>query len=205
MHQIAIIGAGGHARECLETARAMGLEVVCLFDDDRMLWDTEVLGAPVRTGGLDAVSDLDRNTALVIGVGDNARRRDIAGRFEGRSFATLVHPFAWVSPSAELAEGAVVHPGAVVQAEARIGRHAILNTSASASHGVVIGDFAHIAVGARLAGIVTVGQGALVGAGVAARPGARIGDWATVGAGAAVIGDVADGVTAYGEGRARPR
>lgn len=205
MHQIAIIGAGGHAKECLETARAMGLDVVCLFDDDRNRWGTDILGVEVRQGGLAAVEALDRNTALIIGIGDNAVRREVDARYGHRPFATLVHPFSWVSPSAELWPGAVVFAGAVVQADARLGRHSILNTGASVSHDVSVDDFAHVAVGARLAGGVSVGEGALIGAGVVARPGANVGEWATVGAGAAVIGDIAAGTVAYGEGVARPR
>lgn len=205
MSQIAIVGAGGHARECLEAARAMGSDVACLFDDDPGLWGERILGVEVREGGLDAVSGLEAGTALVIGVGDNAARRRIAERLAGRVFATLVHPFTWVSPSAELGDGAVVFAGAVVQAQARIGRHAIVNTGATLSHDVEVGDYAHAAVGAHLAGSVRAGEGALIGAGAAARPGAVIGDWAVVGAGSAVIRDVPAGAVAHGDGAARPR
>ncbi|WP_417516768.1 acetyltransferase [Minwuia sp.] len=205
MGQIAIIGTGGHGRECIEAARAGGIDVVCLIDENASLWGSRVLDVEVARDGLNAISRLSGDVDLLVAVGDNAARKRIVADLTGRSFATLIHPFSWISPTARIGEGAMIFAGCVVQNGAQVGRHGILNTGATLSHDCATGDFSHVAVGARLAGNVTIGAGALIGAGVAARPGASVGDWATVGAGAVVIDDVPAGATAFGQGRAVPR
>lgn len=205
MRPLAIIGTGGHARECIEAARAAGREVGCLLDEDPTQWGTMVHDVRVAEGGLSAIAALSKDVELLIAVGDNQARARIASQLSGLTFATLVHPFSWVSPTARISDGAMIFAGCVIQSGATVGQHGILNTSASLSHDCAMGDFSHVAVGAHLAGNVTVGEGALIGAGVAARPGVSIGSWATVGAGSAVVADVPDGKVVYGNANARPQ
>jgi len=205
MRKLAVIGSGGHARETIEAAQAAGFAIQCLLDDAKANWGRDVLGLPVLPGGLAAVSDLGEDVELVVAIGDNRARARIAGALKGRRFATIIHPFSWISPTARIGVGAMIFAGVVVQTEAIVGDHAILNTGATISHDVVADDCCHVAVGAHMAGNVHVGEGAKIGAGAAARPGARIGNWATVGAGAVVIQDIPDGMTAFGGGVARIR
>ena len=205
MERIAVIGAGGHARETIDAARAAGLDVIAVIDENEALWGREVSGVSVLSGGLSAIEGLEPETGVVVAIGDNPARRRIAAACAGRRFTTVIHPFSWISPGAKIGEGAMIFAGCVVQTGASIGAHVILNTGATVSHDCQVGAFSHIAVGAHLAGNVTVGEGVLIGAGVTARPGARIGDGATVGAGASVIADVPAGATAFGAGNARPR
>lgn len=205
MGRLAIIGTGGHARECIEAARAAGYAVTCLLDENEDRWGQQVLDAPVAPGGLRAIRELDSDIELLVAVGDNRARQRIAGDLPDAAFATLIHPFSWISPSAVIGEGAMIFAGCVVQAECRVGRHAILNTSASLSHDCTVGDFSHVAVGAHLPGNVNVGAGTLIGAGATARPGVSVGAWATVGAGSAIVSDIPDGAVAFGSGNARAR
>lgn len=205
MERIAVIGAGGHARETIDAARAAGHEVIAIIDENEALWGSEILNAPVLPGGLTAIDALAPDVRLVVAIGDNPARRRVAGAIAGRRLATLIHPFSWISPGAAIGEGVMIFAGTVVQTGAVIGAHVIVNTGATVSHDCRIGDFSHIAVGAHLAGNVTVGEGVLIGAGATARPGVRIGDGAIIGAGAAVVSDIPPDVTAYGSGNARPR
>jgi acetyltransferase EpsM len=205
MSRLAIIGTGGHARECIEAARAVGHEIVGLLDEDSARWNTKVLGITVSDGGLSAATGFDGDVEWLIAVGDNRARSNIATRLPNLSFATLIHPFSWISPSASIAPGAMIFAGCVVQSGVSVGQHAIMNTSSSLSHDCVAGDFCHVAVGVHLAGNVTVGQGAIIGAGVTARPGVMVGNWATIGAGSALVSDIPDGATAYGDANAVPR
>lgn len=205
MGRLAIIGTGGHARECIEAARASGWEITCLLDENEQRWGTSVSEVSVARGGLEAVRELDSGVKLLVGVGDNRARARIAKELADAAFATVIHPFSWVSPTAEISAGAMIYAGCVVQTGCHVGRQAILNTSASLSHDCSAGDFSHVAVGAHMAGNVIIGEGALVGAGCAARPGVAIGDWAIVGAGSAIVADIPDGATAFGNGNARVR
>lgn len=195
-----IVGAGGHAKVVIETARAMGcFQLAGVLDDDPARVGAEVLGVPVR-GAIDAetVARLGVEQA-VLAIGSNQVRAELAARLDGLvCWATLIHPSAVIAPTVRLGEGTVVFAGAVIQPDAVLGRHVIVNTGASIDHDCVVGDVAHIAPGVRLAGNVCVGRGAFLGIGSCAIPGSRIGDWATIGAGGVVLGEIPTGVVAKG-------
>jgi sugar O-acyltransferase (sialic acid O-acetyltransferase NeuD family) len=192
--EVLVAGAGGHAKVVIATLQAAGFEVAGVLDDDAAKLGTSVLGVRV-VGGTEMASGSDR--PLVLAIGSNAARRDLAARLACR-WATVVHPGAIVHPSVRLGPGAVVFAGAVVQPDTVIGAHAIVNTGARIDHDCVIGDFAHVAPGCALAGAVRVGEGAFCGIGSAVIPGVSIGAWAVVGAGAAVVRDVPGGATIAG-------
>lgn len=199
-----VLGASGHAKVVIETLRASGWVVMAAFDDDPGLLGVAVLGAAVI--GPIAQWCTQQVEPAIVCIGSNRARQRVAARAIGGRFATAVHPFAWVAPSATLGEGTVVLAGAVIQADASIGGHVIVNTGASIDHDCKIGDLVHVAPGARLAGGVVVGEGALIGIGAVVIPGIHIGAWATVGAGAAVVRDVSESATVVGvPARVQPR
>jgi sugar O-acyltransferase (sialic acid O-acetyltransferase NeuD family) len=200
MSRLWIIGAGGHAKVAIDTARAAGLaEPAGVLDDDPSRQRTTVLGVPVRGAtDLETIKKLGAERAI-LAIGSNCARSQLAGRLDGHVvWATLIHPAAVVSESARIGEGTVVFAGSVIQPEATIGRHVIVNTMACIDHDCAIGDFAHIAPGVRLAGNVYVGEGAFLGIGSCVIPGSRIGEWATVGAGGVVVDNVPVGAVAKG-------
>jgi sugar O-acyltransferase (sialic acid O-acetyltransferase NeuD family) len=189
--EIVVIGAGGHAKVLITTLTARGFSIAAVFDDDDTKWGVDAQGTRVSR------IDRERGGNGIIGIGDNAQRREMA-RALSFEWRTVVHPSAFVHPSAKLGRGTVVFAGAVVQPDAVIGDHVIVNTGATVDHDCVVGDYAHLAPGVHLAGSVQVGEGAFLGIGSVVIPGVRIGHWSTLGAGAAAIRDVADGVVAVG-------
>ena len=193
--QLTVIGAGGHAKVVISTARAAGWHVGMAFDDDPAKIGGEVLGVPV-VGPVSEVLNADVGVA-VLACGGNRVRARLAGEFDF-DWVSIVHPAATVHDSVEIAAGAVIFAGAVVQPDAIVGKHAIVNTGATIDHDGVIGPFAHIAPGANLAGEVDIREGAFVGIGAAVIVGCSIGAWAVLGAGAVATTDVAAGVTAVG-------
>lgn len=189
---IIVVGAGGHAKVVIATARAAGRRVVAVFDDRT---DIDVLAGVPIAGPVRAAAG--RPEGAVIAIGHNATRERLATELDVR-WTAVVHPAAVVDESVAIAEGAVVFAGVVLQPDARVGCHAIVNTGATIDHDCAIGDFAHVAPGVHLCGNVSVGRGALIGVGACARPGVRIGDRAVVGAGAAVVSDLAGDATYTG-------
>ena len=81
--------------------------------------------------------------------GDNALRRRWLQTLRAASYRVpaLVHPRAWVSPSARVAEGAVVLALAGVGAGSTVEEGAIVNLGALIDHDCVIGACAHVAPG----------------------------------------------------------
>ncbi|MBQ9572900.1 MAG: hypothetical protein IJR22_05870 [Acidaminococcaceae bacterium] len=60
---------------------------------------------------------------------------------------TLVHPTAYVSPSATVGAGTVVEPKAVINTNSQIGQGCIISVGTVVDHDCVIGDFCHINAG----------------------------------------------------------
>jgi len=202
---IVVYGAGGQAKVALELLEQAGRgegEIVGMVDDNPALVGTKVDGVAVL-GGLERLAELVRECRIdsaCIAVGDNALRKRWGehARGLGLRLPVLVHPNAYVSPTATLGAGTVVMAGAVVATHALIGELCIINTGAVVDHDCQIGDCVHVAPGAVLTGGVRVGSGSLVGAGATVLPGRSIGEDAIVGAGAVVLEDVAGNATVVG-------
>ncbi len=198
---IVVVGSGGHAKVVVATARAAGWKVTRVVDDDAARWGQAVLG--VAIDGRSALALDDPAALVIVAIGDNATR-DRVTRGARCTFATLVHPRAFVDETVRLGAGTVVFAGAVIQPDARIGCHTIVNTSASIDHDCVIGDAVHVAPGVHLSGAVTLGDGVLMGIGSHAIPAVAIGAWSTIGAGATVVRSIPARTVAVGV-PARPR
>ena len=191
---VAVLGAGGHARVIISTLRAANYNPCIVFDDTEDLWGQKSFGV-VIDGQISRINDFDQ--LVVIAIGDNAARQRIASQFEC-DWLTLIHPFTWVDPTSSVGSGTVVFAGAVIQAAAKVGSHAIVNTRASVGHDCEIGDFTHVASAVHMGGYAKLGTGSVMAVGSTARNGVSIGDWTVVGVGAAVVSDLPDHVVAVG-------
>ena len=205
MTALLILGCGGHAKVVAETALAGGRFISIAFVDDRCSSPGDlpiVLGWPVLGPLAHALEPSLREqfAAAVVAIGHSATRLHWLEqlRAAGYELPVLIHPSAWVSPSAQIGPGSVLFAQVVVQAQVWIGAGAILNTSCSVDHDVQLADGVHVCPGARLAGEVHVGERSWVGIGASLIQQIRIGCDVTVGAGAAVLRDLPDGVTAVG-------
>jgi len=189
---VVIYGAGDQGLVVAEAAELAGFDVTG-FVDDRVTPGTVVGRWPVL--------DEDPGCAMIVGIGDNMARcrRTREATEAGRTLATVVHPAAWVSPSAVVGAGVFIGPQAVVHAGAQIDRGVIVNSGAVVEHHCHVHDGAHIAPNATLCGRVRVGRCTLIGAGAVVLPVMTIGDDVIVGAGSVVTGDVPDRLTVAGD------
>ncbi|MDB4945196.1 MAG: hypothetical protein JWP97_4730 [Labilithrix sp.] len=200
-------GSAGHAKVLANLLAARGRRVVALFDNDPGA-TSSIAGVPLFVGraglerwraGIDDVSRI-RGVAA-IGGHRGPDRLAVQALFEAQGVAVaeaLVHPAAFVCPSASLGAGSQVLGMAVVASEARLGRACILNHKASADHESVLGDGVHLAPGSTLCGCVTLGDHVMIGAGAVVLPRVTIGAGTMVGAGSVVTRDLPAGVVAYG-------
>ncbi|HVS71832.1 MAG TPA: acetyltransferase [Phycisphaerae bacterium] len=200
---VVVYGAGGQARVLLELMDRAGIcPLAGLVDDNPALTGAKIDGLPVL-GTVEKLTGYIRVYRIhraVIAMGDNSLRKKFAehARSLGLRLPVLIHPNAYVSPTAQLGEGTVVMAGAVVSAHCKVGELCIINTRACLDHDCELGDCVHVAPGATLTGNVTVGNETLIGAGSTILPGLIVGDQSIVGAGATVIRDVPSNNTVVG-------
>ena len=193
--KLLIVGAGGHARSCIDVIHASNrFTIQGLIGLGNQMGQT-VLGYPVI--GTDNDLELYRSNCeyAFIGIGQiktASVRQNLYGNLRalGYTFPIFISSKAYVSSFASLCNGTIVMPGAVIGAGANVGENSIINSQALVEHNTFIGDHCHISTGARINGNVDVGKGSFIGSGAILREGVRIGENSVIGAGQVILKDV---------------
>lgn len=184
-----MLGAGGHAKVLLSLAHAAGWMVVGICDPALARQGISEWRGVSVLGDDEALEGVDiENIALINGLGHvvgSTARQKVFERLQaqGFHFPPLIHPHAWIDPSARLSAGVQVMAGAIIQADAFIGPNCIINTNASVDHDCWLEGNIHIAPSATLCGDVGVETGTFIGCGANIIQGIRISHDAVVGAG----------------------
>ena len=200
MQKIVILGATGGCVDILDTildvnsaALSPLYDVVGFLDDREDLRGTRVLGVPVL-GPFSTVTGY-RDCHFITGIGSPynywRRERIIDGLgIPSERFATIVHPTASLSGSAELGFGTVVHQNVTITTGAKIGTNVLILPQSVISHGDVIGDFSIVNAGVCLGGDVKIGRCCYIGSRSSVRQDVEIGDHSQIGMGSVVLNDV---------------
>lgn len=196
---VVVVGAGGHAKVCIELLQAMGEEVAyCVGGDDS---PDRCVGIPVLKGDENLLHLREAGYArLFVAIGSNKLRTRLATLAidQGYELVNAISPRAIISPSVHMGSGVAVMAGAVINAEATIGDLVIVNTGATIDHDCQIGESVHIAPQCGLAGNVVVGRQSFLGIGCKVIPELLIGENVILGAGSVVIHDIASNMIAVG-------
>lgn len=208
IERIAIIGAGGCARELawlLEDISAAAQKgdrqystLGYLRSDAKHpgLYDSPVLGD---------FSWLESNhvDGLVMGIGSPAIRLALAAQLKEQfphiSWPALVHPtVVGQRGTMELSEGVVLCAGSSATVNVHFEAFSFINVSCTIGHETVIGSGCVVNPGANIAGGVRLGRGVLVGTGAQVLQYLNVGEGAQIGAGAVVTKDVMPYTTVVG-------
>ena len=139
-----IIGAGSFSTEVEELAMLLGYDGIAFLDDN----PDKALSHPV----IGTINDIEkycgRYDNAIVALGNNKSRMDYHNILEsfGFNIPVLIHPTAYVSPDAILAQGCIVRTFAVVGRFAELGKAVILNIGAKVDHHCVIGDGSHLLI-----------------------------------------------------------
>lgn len=193
---LVLIGAGGHGKVVLDAIQVCGMSAL-VFDRDPLKTGKRLLREEILLFSFEEVSESD---SVHIAIGDNETRCDLATQIKSVTgkLASVVHPSAVVSETAEIDTGVFVAARAILGPNTSVGVGSIINHGAVVDHDCSIGLYSHVAPGAILGGGVSVGDGVLIGSGAVVLPGKRIGDRACIGSGAVVTKDVPAGQTLTG-------
>lgn len=194
---ILLVGAGGHARACIDVIEAEGQYTVAGLVGVRDEIGKRILGYPV----LGADSELPvllgkvRHALVTIGqikTPEIRIRLFDAIKQSGCALPAIISPRAHVSKYAMIGEGTIVMHGAIVNAGATVGRNCIVNSQALVEHDCEIGEHCHIATAAAVNSGVCIGTGTFIGSNACVRQGTRIGKRCVIGMGQRVLVDCPD-------------
>lgn len=207
MKKIAVIGAGGFAREVEFLIRDINATdggwsfVGFLVSDTSLLRDTDSRDRVL--GDLDWLSKPPAVDALVFGIGNPQVKLRIAAEVETNfpniEWPALIHPTAKFDRDSAIVErGVVVCAGCVGTVNLHLREFAMLNKGCMIGHEAVIGRSAVVNAAANISGGVILEEGVLVGTGASILQYRTIGKNAVVGSGAVVVKDVEAGTTVFG-------
>lgn len=196
-NSIVIVGGGGHCKALIDLIRAEGkYHIIGVVDDDPNL--TQVLDIPV-IGNSNTLTDLAQKglTKAINAIGGISNikvRINIEQKIKaaGLIIPNVIHPTAYLEPSAKLAQGIQVFAHAYIGSEVNIKENALINTGVIISHDCQIAAMANLSPGAILAGNVSIGQNTLIGMGVTINLGVSIGENCKVGNSAVIKSSVPD-------------
>ncbi len=201
--RIIIYGGGGHGKTLIELVRAAGTYSVSGIVDDGLPVGEEILGVPVL-GGSDSLPGLcSQGFRLAVnGVGGINHVETRIKVFEilteaGFHCPAVVHPTAYIEPSAQLEDGVQVLALSYVSSAARIGFGTVINAGVVVSHDCILGKVVNLSPGAMLAGGVVIEDYAQVGMAATINLNITVGRYARIGNGATVKKDVPAGTVVH--------
>jgi len=192
-----IIGAGGFAKQLIETISQLKLtENVSFYDDTSDIRTSVFNRFPIIKSEKEAIEFFEKGDAtFVIGVGDPKDRKILFNKFNQLNTlpVNLISPQASVSDYVERIEtGIAILPGAVIEGGVILSKGVLVNVGAIVTHETYVGEFSAISPGAILLGECSIGSCTTIGAGAIVLPKIVIGKNVIIGAGAVVNRDVSD-------------
>lgn len=139
-----ILGAGEHGHAVKEIARSINNKA---FQNISFLDDNNV----EAIGMLKEFQNFTKEFRYAfVAIGNPIIRKEWSCKISEAGFTVpiLIHPNAYVSPSANISKGCVVFPGAIVQTNSVLGEGVILSSGAIVDHDATIGSYCHINAGA---------------------------------------------------------
>ena len=168
MKKLAIIAAGDLGQQIAHLCHSINdIDAVGFYDDFNKA--NTAHGLPIL-GTLDEIESDFKNkvydTALIaIGYKHIEFRSALLNRLTNAKspLATIIHPQAWVDPSATIEEGTVIMPRVVIDQNCHIKKNVFININASIAHDSIIDDNCFIAPSVSIAGFVNIQKNCFLG------------------------------------------
>ncbi len=201
---LGIYGSGGSGREAREVADLLGTWEEIVFIDD--MAETGMYKGLKRMPFEVFNQTYDKDIAeVIIAVGEPEYRISLYDRVEkkGYRFANVIHPNAWISPSATIGRGIIAKSGVLISSDAKIEDNVGFEAYAVVGHDCVVRKGCQISTNVAMGGGSEIGAGCYIGMNVAIKEKVKIGSNSVVGMGSAVQREIPENVIAMGN-PARP-
>ena len=146
--RLIILGAGGHGKVVADLAEQTGkYDEVCFLDDHSK--DEQVIGKCS-----DFKKFKSQDTEMYPAFGNNKGRIEWENKIvdAGIKIAKIIHPLAYISSKAVVADGCVIMPYAMINTGTVIKKACIINLGAIIDHDCLLEEGCHIAPNATVKG-----------------------------------------------------
>jgi sugar O-acyltransferase (sialic acid O-acetyltransferase NeuD family) len=193
---IAILGAGGFARECYyhifdrDPDRSGYIDKVVFVDD---VTDTTEIVLDRKVCPVIKDWKFDKDYTFVVGIGSPKGKEIMVQKaFDAglKPERAIISKHATILGQCDFGYGSVITAGCVLTTNVKIGNYTILNLNTTVGHDAKIGDYVTCNPGVSISGGVTLGKRSFIGVGATILEGLTIGDDVIIGAQACVTKDL---------------
>jgi sugar O-acyltransferase (sialic acid O-acetyltransferase NeuD family) len=199
-----LIGAGGHARACIEVIEQQGqYQIIGLVGLPEEILSQHLGYEVIATD--DMLAQLAKSIPYALITTGQIQSVKLRTRLYQQAtqcsfqMPVIISPTAHVSRHATVGAGSIVMHGAIVNAGAKVGNNCIINSRALLEHDTMVEDHCHISTGAILNGGVSVGAGSFIGSGCVVKEGLTVGKDCLVGIGLTLRHALADSTRFTGD------
>lgn len=190
-----LIGAGGHARSCIDTIEQEGSYKIAGLVGLVQEVGSKQFGYEVLAPDSELIELAKQYPYALITLGQIITAEYRIRLYQqaldvGFKLPAVIAPTAYVSPHATIGAGTIVMHGAIINAGAVVGNNCIINTRALIEHDAHVADHCHISISAILNGDTSIGTGSFIGSGTIIKEGVSVGASALVGMGLTVRHDL---------------
>lgn len=199
MHNVIIIGAGGHAKVIADIILKSDDCIIGFLDDnktvgEKIIKDYKVIG---KISECKYLQSENKDLYFIIAIGNNYVRKCIYEKYT-LNYYTAIHPSSNIGLDVEIEEGTVIMANTCINSNTKIGKNCIINTGAIIEHDNIIEDYVHISPNATLCGTVKIGKFTHIGAGAIVKNNVEITSDSIIGCGAVVVKNISENGTYIG-------
>ena len=168
MKELILIGAGGHAKSCIDVIEKEGnYRIKGLIDLPEKVGQY-VCGYKIFDIDDNISKYVQNNVYFLVAMGQIKSaepRKKILDNLKkcGANIATIISPLSYVSRSAKIGCGSIIMHGAIINAEASIGENCTINTKALVEHEAIVEDNCHLSTGSIVNGKSVIKAGTFIG------------------------------------------
>jgi sugar O-acyltransferase (sialic acid O-acetyltransferase NeuD family) len=190
-NDLVLIGAGGHARSCIDVIEQEGKYAIGGLVGLSQEVGFKQFGYKVITADSALALLAKQFPYALIAVGQIQSAELRIRLYEqylsaGFIFPTIISSSAYVSTHSTIGAGTIVMHGAVINAGAVVGENCIINSQALIEHDSHVADHCHISTGAILNGDTAIGARSFIGSGAIIKEGVSVGAGSLIGMGLTV-------------------
>jgi sugar O-acyltransferase (sialic acid O-acetyltransferase NeuD family) len=196
--KILIIGAGGHAKSCIDIIESSTNYKINFILGKKKEINNKILNYRVNLIE-DNLKKIKGNQYGIVGIGQikNSDRRVYFYKLLKSlkiKIPKIISKKSYVSKYTNIGDGTIVFHNSIVNADVKIGVNCIINSKSLIEHDVVINDHVHISTGANINGGCNIGDGSFIGSGAILKEGISIGKNCVVGSGVILKNNLNDNI-----------